>query len=86
MGAGAKLLLGLVLLVVGLYLIAPSEVINKPAVAGVSLDWWDEFLNLLQGAIPPFLILLGVLIVWIEGEELKAKPTPPPVRAKKGKK
>ncbi|QQG40263.1 MAG: hypothetical protein HYS81_02545 [Candidatus Aenigmatarchaeota archaeon] len=68
MGAALKFVFGLVLLLVGLYLIAPIEILSKPAL----FDWYGPFVALAKGAIPPFLILLGTLIVWIEGEELKS--------------
>ena len=35
--------------------------------------WWDEFLWLLKGVIPPILILGGVLATYLGAEEMKDK-------------
>ena len=35
--------------------------------------WWDEFLWLLKGVIPPILILGGVLASYLGAEEMKDK-------------
>ena len=35
--------------------------------------WWDEFLWLLKGVIPPILILGGVLAAYLGAEEMKDK-------------
>ncbi len=32
---------------------------------------WKDFLVVLNGAIPPFIFLIGVFIVWLEIDELK---------------
>ncbi len=32
---------------------------------------WQDFLTVLNGAIPPFVFLLGVFIVWLEIDEWK---------------
>ena len=35
------------------------------------LAWWDEFITILQGVIPPVLILGGALAAYLGSEELK---------------
>ena len=85
MHAAVKLIFGLILILIGLWLLVPVDSVLsvvKPAawarIGGVSLDWWDEFTTIVKGIIPPMVIILGILIVWIEGEELKAPVVPEP--------
>ncbi len=35
--------------------------------------WWDEFIWLIKGALPPVLILAGALAAYLGSEELKDK-------------
>ncbi len=37
------------------------------------LSWWEDFIYLLQGAIPPILILGGALATYLGAEEMKDK-------------
>jgi len=70
MGAAVKVVIGLVLLAIGLGLFADSSGLNFwKSVTGV--DWLGSFLTVLAGVIPIFLILLGLLIVWLEVDEMK---------------
>jgi hypothetical protein len=70
MGAAAKVVIGLVLLVIGLGLFADSPGLNFwKSVTG--FDWLGSFITVLGGVIPIFLILLGLLIVWLEVDEMK---------------
>ena len=85
MHAGIKLIFGLILILIGMWLLVPADSVLsvvKPSawadIGGVSLDWWDEFTTVLKGIIPPIVIVLGILIVWIEGEELKSPVVPEP--------
>ena len=32
---------------------------------------WSDFLVVLNGAIPPFVFLLGIFVVWLELDELR---------------
>ena len=77
MHAGVKMIIGVILILAGLWLLVPSSYITavKPASMAV-FDWWDDFLIMLKGIIPPMIILFGVLIVWIESEELKTPEIP----------
>ncbi len=84
MHAGIKLLIGIILILLGFWLLVPADSavlsVIKPAsisnIGGISLDWWSEFKTVLKGVIPPIVIILGILIVWIESEELKSPVIP----------
>lgn len=86
MHAGIKLIFGLILILFGLWLLVPVGApilgVVKPAswstIGGISLDWWSEFKTIVKGIIPPIVIVLGILIVWIEGEEFKSPVVPEP--------
>lgn len=83
MHAGIKLVIGMILILFGLWLLLPVDLIGMTAIKPWgSLNWWEDFLTVVKGVIPPIIIILGVLIVWIEGEELKA-PVVPEVEQKK---
>lgn len=69
MGKGetiGKLILGIILLVAGLWLILP---LNLGPYSGAG---WSQFLTVLIGTVPALIALIGILLVWIEAEELKA--------------
>ena len=66
MGAAVKLVLGLVILIVGLFLFVDSLWLHYTGVA-----WWTHFLNVLAGVVPIFLILVGLFVLWLEVDELK---------------
>lgn len=84
MNAGVKLVIGVILVLIGLWLLVPvgAPVVGqaKPAewttISGFSLDWWNEFVTMLKGVIPPMIIIFGALVVWIESEELKTPTVP----------
>ncbi len=70
MGAAIKVLIGLILLAIGLGLFADSSGLGFwKSVTGI--DWLGSFLTVLAGVIPIFLILLGLLIIWLEVDEIK---------------
>ena len=71
-----KILIGFILLAIGLGLFVDSVVpIINPLLGGIvtvpTIDWLGNFMILVTGAMPPFLILLGLFIVWLEADELK---------------
>lgn len=77
----AKLIIGIIFVVIGIWLLVPSgwiPGIKQATYSGIpiNLNWGDEFLTMLKGIVPPFLVVIGVLIVWIESEELKAPEVP----------
>jgi uncharacterized membrane protein len=74
MGAG-KVILGLILVLIGLWLILPSS--------WNGFGLWQHLLIVLLGIVPIVLVLAGLLIIWVESEELKTvKPEPKPRKRK----
>ena len=69
MGAGVKIVIGLILTLVGLGLFA-DEIYP---VIGTNINWIGNFVIVLTGVIPILLILLGLFIVWLEADELKVQ-------------
>lgn len=68
MGAAVKLVIGLVLLAVGLLMLVDSLGLH---VFPGNINWLGNFIIVLTGAIPIFLILLGLFVVWLEADEMK---------------
>jgi hypothetical protein len=73
MGVG-KIILGAILVIIGLWAIIP--------VSWSGLGLWQELWLVIKGVVPAFLVFLGVILVWIEAEELKIE-RPKPKRKKK---
>lgn len=69
MGAGVKILAGIILILIGLSLFI-DEIYSF---TGLGIKWLSNFIILLTGFIPPFLILIGLFIVWLEIDELRAE-------------
>jgi len=65
-GTIAKILVGIALVVTGLWVLLPIG-------AWPSGIAWNEFKTVLIGTVPVLAVLIGVLLVWIESEELKAE-------------
>ena len=73
MNAAIKVLIGLVFIIIGLGLLVDS-VIPIMGIAGtLGINWFNNFIIVLTGLIPPFLILLGLFVVWLEVDEMKAE-------------
>ena len=73
MGAAIKIVLGIILLLIGLWLLLPIESwIGFPQsyYSGVALE---QFITVFIGLIAPFLVFVGGLLIWIESEELRYK-------------
>ncbi len=68
MSAATKLVIGLVVLLVGLLMFADSWGLH---VFPGGVNWWGNFLVVLTGVIPIFLIALGLFVVWLEMDEMK---------------
>lgn len=62
MGIG-KIILGLILVIVGLWALMPYSWGGL----GLHVQLWE----VIKGIVPVFLIFIGVILVWIEWEELK---------------
>ena len=73
MHAAVKVLLGLILILVGLALFVDSvyPMMGIPVVSDI--HWLDNFVVVLTGFIPPFLIVIGLFVVWLEIDEIKAE-------------
>lgn len=63
----AKLLLGIILVLIGAWLLLPLE--TGLPYQGVG---WEEFVTVLIGVVPVGLIFLGLLIGWIDWEDMRA--------------
>lgn len=81
MGAAAKIIIGIILLLIGLALFIDSPGVWPSLIPDGSfvfnntdfgaIDWLGSFIIILQGIIPAFLILVGLFMVWLEADELK---------------
>jgi len=67
MNTALKVIAGIILIAIGLYLLVPGAWIgmDKSFGSGIDLEWGDDFLILLKGVIPPIIILAGVVLVII---------------------
>lgn len=74
------MVIGLLLIIAGLYwiLYGPAATSLSATIApylasvGVkSSGAWNDFLVLLNGGLPPLVILIGIFIVWLEWDEWK---------------
>lgn len=73
MNAALKLLIGLIFIAIGLGLLIDS-VIPIIGIAGTfGINWFNNFIIVLTGIVPAFLILLGLFVVWLEIDEMKAE-------------
>ena len=70
MHAAVKILIGLIIIAVGFGLFVDSVYGNQWT--GIKINWWNNFKIVVTGFIPPLLILIGLFIVWLEADELKA--------------
>jgi hypothetical protein len=68
MHPAAKVLIGLILILLGLGLFVDSVM---PLIWGY--PWLENFIIVLTGIIPIFLIIIGLFVVWLEVDELKAQ-------------
>ena len=71
MHAAVKVIIGILLLLIGLGLFVDSAYDN--AITGVPINWLENFVIVLTGVIPIFLILIGLFVIWLEVDELKAE-------------
>lgn len=90
MHPAGKIIIGLILILIGLAFFVDSVVPLSGDIGTYGIDWLKNFLIVLTGVIPIFLILVGLFVVWLEADELKArKETPenklPPVKETKPK-
>jgi len=71
MHAGIKVVVGLIFVILGLFLFMDS--VYPMIQAWLPIDWLGNFMVVLTGAIPFFLIIVGLFVVWLEVDELKAQ-------------
>ncbi len=64
MSAILKVIGGVILVVGSLYYMLAG-------IPGVIGPAWRDFLTVLNGFIPPLLIIIGIFIIWLEADELK---------------
>ncbi len=72
MHPAGKIIIGLIFLVIGLGLFA-NGIIPGLNITWLGTYWLNTFIAVLQGVIPILLILLGLFVVWLEVDELKAQ-------------
>jgi len=73
MNAGVKVVVGLIVVILGLFLFVDSVYPILGTNAWIPGDWLTNFLIVLTGVIPIFLIIIGLFVVWLEVDELKAQ-------------
>jgi uncharacterized membrane protein len=70
MHTAIKLLIGIILLVVPLGFYAYEFMYGEQfSLFGVRIHLLKSLLTVLQGIIPPFLIVIGLFIIWLELDE-----------------
>lgn len=70
MHAAGKIIIGLLLILIGLFLFLDSPEVGLWE-SLTNVDWLGNFIVVLTGFIPIMLILLGLFVVWLEADELK---------------
>ena len=74
MHPAVKVVIGLILIIIGLGLFADELTPLISQYRGIpTVPWFTNFLIVLTGVIPIFLILVGLFVVWLEADELKAR-------------
>jgi len=71
MHAAVKIIIGLILILIGLGLFVDSVYPLSGVEGMLGINWLDNFIIVVTGVIPIFLILLGLFVVWLEADELK---------------
>lgn len=71
MHAAVKIIIGLILILIGLGLFVDSVYPLSGGTGTYGIDWLQNFIIVVTGVIPIFLILLGLFVVWLEADELK---------------
>ena len=70
MSAAAKLVIGVIILLIGIYWYA-APLLGQNLLTGVFGSTFHDFVLVFGGLFGLFLILLGLLIAWIEAEDIK---------------
>ena len=64
MGMG-KIIIGIALILVGIWALLPSTFYG--------LGMLEDLIIVVYGVVPGFLIFIGLILVWIEAEEMKVR-------------
>lgn len=74
MHAAIKVLIGLILIIIGLGLFADEVTGIVSSYPGIpAILWLTNFIIVLTGVIPIFLIVVGLFVVWLELDEIKTE-------------
>ena len=73
MHAAVKIIIGLVLILAGLGLFIDDVIPITGTTGTFGIHWVNNFVIVLTGVIPIFIIVLGLFVVWLEVDELKAQ-------------
>ncbi len=65
----AKMLIGIILLLVPLGLYAYEYTTGPKTIYGIYVPLLSSLKTVLLGVIPPFLIVIGLFIIWLELDE-----------------
>ena len=71
MHTAAKIIIGLILILIGLGLFVDSEIPLTGENPVFPIQWLDNFIILVTGFIPILFIIVGLFVVWLEADELK---------------
>lgn len=71
-GSIAKIVLGIVLALIGLWMILPASVCGLSGLMACK-SMWQELWLVLKGVVPLGLLFLGAMLIWIETEELMVR-------------
>jgi len=80
MGFG-KIILGVVLFVLGLWLLLPSTWLSSmglcfPIIGKISLcqSYWMDLWKVAKGIVPAGMVAFGFFMAWVEYEDMKMRP------------
>ena len=73
MHAAGKIIIGLIFIIIGLGLFVDSVTPISGGRGMFGIDWLKNFVVVVTGVVPIFLILVGLFVVWLEVDELKAQ-------------
>lgn len=73
MHPAVKVIIGLILIIIGLGLFVDSVYPILGVLGTFGIDWLKNFITVLTGVIPIFLIIVGLFIVWLEMDEMRAQ-------------
>lgn len=71
MHAAVKVIIGLIFILIGLGLFVDSVYPIMGTTGTFGIDWLNNFIVVLTGVIPIFLIIIGLFVVWLEIDEIK---------------